>query len=255
MQIPAFHHWEGKLSVINGSLGRGRSRGFSFFLALRRNNIQVVRVQNLWILSEKCGKQVNEAVVPREISLHCWLRHYLFFTHSSLLIMWANLVGFGVPLCLCPGPFSGVCFVLLRFPQSWNRKLTFVSSSLSLCYYCRNVLGYQLAQPEVQGGALCPCFLVMPRGSETKAGWWFFVLLLHGFPPHLIMKMFKHAAKLETPVMGAHHLDSTMTILQHWLQGISIHLHFLPLIFLIFHAALQSYSPVPHPLSIQHAFG
>lgn len=42
--------------------------------------MQTVIVQNLWILPEKCRKQVDEALIPGEISLWCWLGHYLSLT-------------------------------------------------------------------------------------------------------------------------------------------------------------------------------
>ena len=53
---------------------------FFFFLVIRRNNIQTVTVQNLWILPEKCQKQVNEALILGEISLQSWPGLYLSLT-------------------------------------------------------------------------------------------------------------------------------------------------------------------------------
>lgn len=43
-----------QIPVSITSLGMGKSCVFFFSLEIRRNNIQMVRVQNLWILSEKC---------------------------------------------------------------------------------------------------------------------------------------------------------------------------------------------------------
>lgn len=71
----------------------------------------MVKVQNLWILAEKYCKQINEALIPGEISPHAG-SGAIFPSHGlSPLITCTNLVwGLGY-VCVFPAAFLQV-FVL-----------------------------------------------------------------------------------------------------------------------------------------------
>lgn len=119
-----------------------------------------------------------------------------------------SCVAFGVPVSFPCCPFSQV-FVLHCCSQSWNTESTPVSSSLSTCFCCKNLLGCYN-----KGWALRPCFLPVPGGFwKENLVTVPFCSILTWISPQILWKCSSIRRVWKNLIMDTYHPDSTTTIL------------------------------------------